>query len=90
MAEIKDPSDIADVYLAYKKLLFAIAQTYLQDQYEITNLVEDVIIKLLERDLVFPNEAACLAYMKTIIRNGAINLTRKKHEKKKKLSIGKT
>lgn len=75
---IKEPHDLIEVYLSYKKLLIKLAQTYLQDPEQIYNLVADVAVTLLERRPVFVNQAACLAYMKIVVRNGALNYSRKK------------
>ena len=44
------------------------------------NVVENVIVVMLEKKRIFPNEVACLAYMKTIIRNSAKNVLRKSDE----------
>jgi len=80
MTQIKDPEDIAILYLSKKKLLLNIARTYLKNEEQAVNLVADVIVKMLEKERVFPNEQACLSYMKEIVRNGAKNALRKKRE----------
>lgn len=79
MAEIKNPDDIATLYLAKKHILLNIAKTYLgNDKNEqAVNLVANVIVTMLEKERIFPCEEACLSYMKQIVRNSAKNSLRK-------------
>jgi RNA polymerase sigma-70 factor (ECF subfamily) len=77
---IKEPEEIAEIYLSKKKILLNIAFTYLRDEEQAVNLVANVIVTMLEKERTFPNEETCLAYMKQIVRNGAKNILRKNEE----------
>lgn len=77
---IKEPDEIAGVYLSKKKILPSIALTYLRNEEQAVDLVANVIVTMLEKERTFPNEETCLAYMKQIVRNGAKNILRKNDE----------
>jgi len=62
--------ELSECYLKFRRRLFRAALSYLNgNQYEATDVVEDVILKLLERSPVFENEAVCLAYMLRIVHS---------------------
>ena len=67
---IETSIELSECYLKFQRRLFRAALSYLNgNRYEATDVVEDVILKLLERSPAFENEAACLAYMLRIVHN---------------------
>ncbi len=65
---IETSQELTECYLKFERRLFRAALGYLNgNRYETTDVVEDVILKLLERSPVFENEAACLVYMLRIV-----------------------
>lgn len=67
---IETSIELSECYLKFQRRLFRAALSYLNgNRYEATDVVEDVILKLLERSPVFENEAACLVYMLRIVHS---------------------
>lgn len=67
---IETSIELSECYLKYQRRLFRAALSYLNgNRYEATDVVEDVILKLLERSPAFENEAACLVYMLRIVHS---------------------
>ena len=67
---IKTSTELSDCYLKYEQRLYRAALSYLHgNRYEATDVVEDVILRLLERSPAFENEATCLAYMLRIVHS---------------------
>ena len=61
---IETSIELSECYLKFQRRLYRAALSYLNgNRYEATDVVEDVILKLLERSPAFENEAACLVYM---------------------------
>ena len=77
MTQISHPDEIATLFLAKRKILLSIARTYFNNEEQAENLVANVIVTMLEKERVFPNEEACMFYMKQIVRNAAKNILRK-------------
>ena len=67
---IETSIELSECYLKFQRRLFRAALSYLNgNRYEATDVVEDVILKLLERSPAFENEAACLVYMLRIVHS---------------------
>jgi len=67
---IETSKELSECYLKFQRRLFRAALSYLNgNRYEATDVVEDVILKLLERSPAFENEAACLVYMLRIVHS---------------------
>lgn len=67
---IETSIELSECYLKFQRRLFRAALSYLNgNRYEATDVVEDVILKLLERSPSFENEAACLVYMLRIVHS---------------------
>lgn len=67
---IETSIELSECYLKFQRRLYRAALSYLNgNRYEATDVVEDVILKLLERSPVFENEAACLVYMLRIVHS---------------------
>ncbi len=80
---IEDPADqewMAGLYTQYQKLMYATADYYLDDYYDIEEVINDGLLALYERiDLIRSLEAKALtSYIITTIRNTAFNCLRKK------------
>lgn len=71
---IETSIELSECYLKFQRRLYRAALSYLNgNRYEATDVVEDVILKLLERSPVFENEAACLVYMLRIVHSLAMD-----------------
>lgn len=67
---IETSIELSECYLRFQRRLYRAALSYLNgNRYEATDVVEDVILKLLERSPIFENEAACLVYMLRIVHS---------------------
>ena len=67
---IETSIELSECYLKFQRRLYRAALSYLNgNRYEATDVVEDVILKLLERSPIFENEAACLVYMLRIVHS---------------------
>ena len=67
---IETSIELSECYLKFQRRLYRAALSYLNgNRYEATDVVEDVILKLLERSPSFENEAACLVYMLRIVHS---------------------
>ncbi len=67
---IETSIELSECYLKFQRRLYRAALSYLNgNRYEATDVVEDVILKLLERSPIFENEAVCLVYMLRIVHS---------------------
>ena len=80
MPEIKDKEEIAQIFVKNKKHLLHTAYTFSLTTDAAQDLLSDAILAVLERDLVFASEKSCLCYIKTVIRNKAINAAARKYK----------
>lgn len=68
---------IVDLYLHVCHSLENLAMTYVNDRDQAIDLVQDVIVAMLEKELTFESPAACVSYMKQIVRGKSKNHLRK-------------
>lgn len=79
MSQISTKESITEVYLKYQWTLFSVAMTYSTSWAVCYDIIVDALIAVLEKDLCFPNEAACMAYFKRTIHNKASNYVKLKN-----------
>ena len=79
MAEIRDKEEIAQIFIRNKKSLLQTAYTFSVSTEAAQDLLGDAILAVLERDLVFASERSCIGYLRTTIRNKAINAAMRKY-----------
>lgn len=72
--------EIAQVFLQNQRTLFLIALNYSESIDTAEEIVSDTIVVALEANKSFSCEAACVGYMKAIVRNQAISRLRRKYE----------
>jgi len=77
MSFIATGEAVAQLFLQVHRSLENLAMTYVNDRDQAIDVVQDVIVVLLEKELTFESKAACVSYMKQIVRSRSKNYLRK-------------
>lgn len=76
MAFISSSQVISQLFIKVRRSLENTAMTYVGNSDHATDIVQDVIVIMLEKERTFESEASCVCYMKQIVRNRAKNYLR--------------
>lgn len=76
MPFVSDSKAITQLFLRVRKSLENTAMTYVGNSDQATDIVQDVILIMLEKERTFESVGSCVCYMKQIVRNRAKNLLR--------------
>ena len=77
MSYIATGEAVTELFLRVRHALENLAMVYVNDRDQAVDLVQDVIVVMLEKELAFESPAACVSYMKQIVRSRAKNHLRK-------------
>ncbi len=73
---VSESNAITKLFLRVRKSLENTAMTYVGNSEQATDIVQDVIVIMLEKERTFESIGSCVCYMKQIVRNRAKNLLR--------------
>ncbi len=76
MAFVSSSQAITQLFIRVRRALENTAMTYVRNTDQATDIVQDVIVIMLEKERTFESEASCVCYMKQIVRNKAKNYLR--------------